>query len=537
MTRWAGLGRRPTQAALAVLVLVSIGVLNAWQCVRLAPVDSDFVQCVLVARAILAGNVLLHGWVLASDNFLFTDVPGALAGFVFFSEWRHALLLWPVVTYGLIMLSGLLLVLRSGLRGDGRIVAAGLVVALLFTPDIHSLGGFLAVPAQHAASILDVLILLLIIQSGQRAASLPFVLGFWAISTLLLFSDPFAVVFFFAPLALVLVVQLAGGTDRRLPGRLLGATIAAGSIAMVSKPLILACGGFETAPAFTTQLVGFAGLRANLVTIASDVTTLAGAAPHDLGVAARLFQSLALIGAVIAIVASLRGASLTTGGIELLLALCVVSDVAGCLVSEQYHRSTLPGVTYNADQKRYLTPAIVFGWLLVSLWTGRVVCAVPERTVRAALAAALVVAGGVRFSAATVAALETRALPAAIASEPQARLAAWLSAHRLTHGVGSYWEASAVTVLSNGGVRVRAVLGIDGRLLPFRWIADDGWYRGPPPQFVVFARGDWFRIDERSIAATYGAPASVTDVDGFVVARLPGAPTVALSRDGSGAAP
>ncbi len=534
MTRWAGLGRRPrTQAALAVLVLGPIGVFNAWQCVRLAPVDSDFVQCVLVARAILAGNVLLHGWVVASDNFLFTDVPGALAGFVFFAEWRHALLVWPVVTDGLIMLTGLLLVLRSGLRGSGRIVAVGLVAALLFTPEIRSLGGFLSVPAQHAASILDVMILLLIIQSDQRAASLPFVLGFWTVSTLLLFSDPFAVVFFLAPMASILVVQLATGTERHLSSRLLGATIVAGSIALVSKPLILACGGFETAPAFTTELVGFGGLRANLATIASDMTILAGAAPHDLGFAARLFQSLALIGAVVAIGASLRLASRTTGGIELLLALCVVSDVAGCLVSEQYHRSTVTGVTYNADQKRYLTPAVVFGWLLLSLWAGRVVRAVPDRTVRVALASALVAAGAVRFSAATVAAAETRSLAAAITSEPQARLAAWLSAHRLTRGVGSYWEASAVTVLSNGEVRVRAVLGIDGRLLPFRWIADDGWYRGPPPQFVVFARGDWFRIDEKSIAATYGAPASVTDVDGFVVARLPGA----LSRDGSSAAP
>lgn len=66
------------------------------------------------------------------------------------------------------------------------------------------------------------------------------------------------------------------------------------------------------------------------------------------------------------------------------------------------------------------------------------------------------------FAAVTAAALAALLPLGAAATRPPVRpatapLAAWLSAHRLTYGVGGYWDASVVTVQSGGAVRVRAV--------------------------------------------------------------------------------
>jgi hypothetical protein len=62
-----------------------------------------------------------------------------------------------------------------------------------------------------------------------------------------------------------------------------------------------------------------------------------------------------------------------------------------------------------------------------------------------------------------------------------ARLAGWLSAHHLSHGLSGYWQASSVTVASAGSkqtphVTIRALAGHFSGVVPYEWEAKPGWF-------------------------------------------------------------
>jgi len=60
------------------------------------------------------------------------------------------------------------------------------------------------------------------------------------------------------------------------------------------------------------------------------------------------------------------------------------------------------------------------------------------------------------------------------ASEPLAPLAAYLEANHLSYGLGGYWEASLITVMTDGAVTIRAVT--PGCIQPYPWESKSDWY-------------------------------------------------------------
>ncbi len=61
------------------------------------------------------------------------------------------------------------------------------------------------------------------------------------------------------------------------------------------------------------------------------------------------------------------------------------------------------------------------------------------------------------------------------------RLAGWLSAHHLSHGLSGYWQASSVTVASAGSkqtphVTLRALAGHFSGVVPYDWETKPGWF-------------------------------------------------------------
>ena len=54
-------------------------------------------------------------------------------------------------------------------------------------------------------------------------------------------------------------------------------------------------------------------------------------------------------------------------------------------------------------------------------------------------------------------------------------LVAWLQSRDLTHGLGSYWNANDLTLISGGKVRVAPVIGQD-EIKGYRWESDAAWY-------------------------------------------------------------
>jgi hypothetical protein len=52
----------------------------------------------------------------------------------------------------------------------------------------------------------------------------------------------------------------------------------------------------------------------------------------------------------------------------------------------------------------------------------------------------------------------------------------FLESNNLTFGLADYWDSNIITYLSNGRITIRAVVGYNGEIGPFRWLAAESWY-------------------------------------------------------------
>ena len=102
---------------------------------------------------------------------------------------------------------------------------------------------------------------------------------------------------------------------------------------------------------------------------------------------------------------------------------------------------------------------------------------------------------------------------------PVAGLTAWLEAHGLRYGLGTYWDSSVVTVQSGGQVRVRAVEQTDGQIKPEPWETNLLWYdpsRYDANFLIVDVSAGHPGQEEMSY---FGPPVSVSRVGAWVAQR------------------
>ncbi len=80
----------------------------------------------------------------------------------------------------------------------------------------------------------------------------------------------------------------------------------------------------------------------------------------------------------------------------------------------------------------------------------------------------------------------------------------------LRSGVGTYWDAKYISVLSKTGVKV---LQATSDLSPYVWINNPAWYGRFPPQFALFNPDYPHAIDVARLINLYGYPQEVVDCD------------------------
>lgn len=105
---------------------------------------------------------------------------------------------------------------------------------------------------------------------------------------------------------------------------------------------------------------------------------------------------------------------------------------------------------------------------------------------------------------------------------PQDRLADVLVANNLHSGYGKFWNASSVTLLSEGAVNVRAIIFDGGKdLHQFNWFCKNAWYYPHYSNFVVIENDeqadDPFKITKANVTKSLGKPSKVLEVDSFSV--------------------
>ena len=427
--------------------------------------QSDGAGNMLQAWAMLHGNLLLHGWYVSDVSFYTTELPEYMLVVAAYGLRPEVVHICAALTYTLLVL-GAAVVARGQARGRAGVGRAAIAVAIMLGPVLATWPR--VVPAfiylsdpDHAGTALPVLVALILIDRGGRRRWVPVAVA--AVLAWALVGDPLVLVIGVAPLLLVCGARsfllLA---PRRVPvaaaGYELSLTAAAVVAALAGEAmthLIRALGGYRVNPA-PAHIMPFGDIPANIDGAFKAFLDLFSADFFGEQAGPGLvITSIHLVAAILVAAAVVAGLLRFFRGDDLLsplLAVAVVLNVAAYVL------------LYPASWGKYWEIAPVFA--LGAALAGRLLA---EPLLRPRLTP-LLVAG--------VAAAVLAAVPPLVSAMPAvpdaASLARWLEHHGLRQGIAGYWQASSVTVDSNGQVTMRAVNHdyVAAGLAPYRWESD-----------------------------------------------------------------
>lgn len=96
--------------------------------------------------------------------------------------------------------------------------------------------------------------------------------------------------------------------------------------------------------------------------------------------------------------------------------------------------------------------------------------------------------------------------------EQQEQLISVLEENGLHCGYASFWNASSTTVISHNKVRIRAVLGSDGKIEMFNWFCKNEWYT-EPAYFAVVSDDDMYGMTYENVKSVLGEPKEILETE------------------------
>jgi hypothetical protein len=474
------------------------------------PMDSDAANNALQAWDILHGNVLLHNWIIGDATYYTFELPLFVLVESIFGLGAIVAHIVSAIVYVILAIVAVA-VARIGCRGLSAWIRAGVVVAILAAPLLTAPGVSIAVEKpDHTGTAAITLLCFLIVDRLSGRLYMPVLLC--VILTLGQVGD--ATVLYVAVPALVIVCLYRIIFRRRV--RLLDRLKMPDALTLVatgvSVPLAKwVYSGLQHLGAYSmvAPRTGFASswsqVGSNLALTGQALRILFGAfaptcRPGNNCTAFHMPGApLGIIGlgfGWLCIAAGLYGFGKVVwrwhraSRAEQFLCVAIVANIAA------YAFSSLP-VRSNSRELIGVVPcaAVLAARALVP---ERIQGAVRARVMAAfaAIAVVLPLAGE-----ATV--------PTGVGTEVQ--LAAWLEAHRLTSGIGGYWDASAVTLQSSGRVEVRAVKSRYRGISGYPWETKTTWY-DPANNYVNF------------VVASARGPVTNTDIPASVFEKYFGRP-------------
>jgi hypothetical protein len=448
--------------------------------------NSDSANYLLMASDLLHGNLLLHGWYMSDVSVYTTELPqyALLESFLgLHAETAHVA---AAMTYTLATLLAVLLA-KGGTSGRTAVtrmlIAAGIMVAPHLGLGVYT---FMMV-VDHIGTSVPLLVLWLLLDRVDRSAP-----RWWVpvLTTLLLawvlIADSIVLVVAVAPLALVSGIrfiqgvvaddgQVSSGWIRRVrkqwyPLSLACAAATAVIWARLAKWLLSALGAFIVHPV-PFVLTPLHQARQRYVAALWKVLQLFGADYRGLVGVTFVVAVLHLVSVTLVGWSMLRVARrfLRVPLVDQVLAVGILANVVLYVVS---------GVSQQGPHE--IAVVMPFGAALAARTLTRGASHAPRRGERRA-------AGGnsisrVRLAGYAAGGLVLAGYLAGLGYEltepavpPQnSALVPWLTAHHLTYGLGGYWQASSVTVASDGRVAIGALAG--GSARPYLWLAKTSWY-------------------------------------------------------------
>ncbi|MEN3305824.1 MAG: hypothetical protein V7603_2026 [Micromonosporaceae bacterium] len=494
---------------------------------RTQATNSDGASNALQAWDILHGNVLLHGWTLSDVSFYTTEVPQYALVELLYGLRADVIHVAAAMTYTLLVLAAAVLA-RGRAKGLAGLVRAAIAVAVLLAPEQNT--GYLTLlnSPDHTGTGVPVLVTWIVLERGLTRPDgsyrpvpprwLPYlvaVLLAWGA-----IGDPLVTVTASLPLIVVCALRLPRarpvpgrrwGRLRGTEGRLLAAGLGGILLAQAVLLAVRLAGGFSMHPV-SVNVTGVGRLGRNAWIAIVGLAVNFGVLPPDLhGPGAYAIGAIHLVGLLgvvfavgLVVMRTVRGRA--DDLVASVLAFGILANVGAFVVS------TLPFDRLSARQIVSVLPlgAALAGRLYGPHLTASLRAA---RRYLPALAGALL-ALAVAFGAQSVAA---RPVPAA-----NQDVAQWLVAHRLTYGIGGYWSANVITLITGGEVRVAPLSGAAverDAVLAYRWESRADWFDPArhDARFLVVDLMDPAYGSVEVALRQFGPPVARTDFGRFAV--------------------
>ena len=490
--------------------------------------NSDSVQSYTEMLAVRAGNVRLQHWVLATDDYILTDLVPMLAGSLVLGRGAALIYVVPFVVFASMLATAIQIVRTVARTHEGRLAGA-YTVLLLFGIPWSLLYYFFFWSDFHIATITLALVAILTVAPVWSNEMLRRwrLLAFTCLIFAAAFSDPLADVLLAAPVVLLVMLRAwSSGVFRSHEWLVAGCAAFGAAGGLIALHLLE-----RTGTSFSIRSSASLDFVPNIGAALRDLHALLGAEQVLFNARARLFKMMPLHELIAALrlltasgVAALCGAVLWrlprsphAGTAQLLVAggLCVTSLAT---FSSKFAASVATGDHFPGAAVRFGVPIFVFLGLAAALELASLASRSHPRW--------LLVAGSclalVQASGAAVATLKAAKAPAGIHAGPDAELAVWLLRNHFSYGVGDYWDTQLVEALTSGAVKADPVVNIGGPLQLWPWLTDTSRF-GPRnrPQFAIIRPYGLIRVDLASVTRTYGTPVDITLVaNQFYVARL-----------------
>jgi hypothetical protein len=503
------------------------------------PVLSDGAANALMAREMLHGNLLLHGWWVTDVSFLTIELPQyalVIAAGGLHPEVVH---ICAAMTYTLLVLLAAY-VARGRARGAEAVVRALVAAGIILAPEPGVASWVLLSSPDHVGTGVPLLLLLLLLDRARASWWVP--VAAFAILAWGCVGDPLVEVVGALPLAVVCLARVAlcllrrRGTIRALRYELSLAAAALLSVlaAKAVALLIPALGGYQINQG-TTGIIPLGEVPANVPLVIRSVLALFGAdfqdAPTGGGRAVNLaFAAVHLAGLALVLVAVATAAWGLAGSLVWLARARsdgradgfavgdLVSDVIVVAIVVNVAAYLLAFRLSNIYSAHDMGPVLALGAALAGRQLGGPLAracglgpgtadrtpATRGRLARVAALPALVALLACYGAMLGFAAAQPQTPPANTA------LTGWLRQHGLSSGLSGYWEASTVTLESGGAITMGSIVSLrSGKLAPRHWEQDMRLYDPADhyASFVVLAPDSPFTGPDA--VRTFGQPAGV----------------------------
>jgi hypothetical protein len=428
-------------------------------------VDSDAANNALQAWDLLHGHLLLHGWLIGDATYYTFDLPVIALAEVFFGLHTIAMHVAIALIYLIVAIAAVAIAVTGASGAAARLSRAAVVVAVLAAPALIVSDRWvtLGIPDHTGTTIFLLVSALLVDRAARWRWTAPLLCVILCAGQI---GD--VTVRYVAVPAVCLVCAYQMVAARKIRGGDAALLIAA----LVSLPLTTAVravmrhfGAYEMVSPHT-KLAPVSQWRHNAALAWHSIRELFGvqAAPHQVAGHWVIFGAACLIVAAAGLLWVLVRWPRARRA-EQVLAVAIVANLG------VYVLSTLPGNNTPHDIVAVLPASAVLAARAL----------VPARLTRPGRLPRLTAAAVV--GAAAIAALlplsVIAAKPSAVQSGQQ-QLVDWLQSHGLSYGIGGYWNASAVTLLSSDGVQIRTIKFHYGPgeayALPYPWEANTFWY-------------------------------------------------------------